>query len=38
MCPLSWLPTVSRKMKNYQFRPQKLPMDISEKNERKVIH
>ena len=38
MCPVSWLPTVSWKMKNCKFQPQSLPMDISEKNQSKVMH
>ena len=35
---LRWLPTVSSKVKKCKFQPQKLPMDISEKNETKVMH
>ena len=35
---LRWLPRVSSKVKKYKFQPQKLSMDISEKNETKVMH
>ena len=36
---LRWLPTVSSKVKKeFKFQPQKLPIDISEKNETKVIY
>ena len=35
---LRWLPTVSSKVKKCTFQPQKLPIDISEKNETKVMH
>ena len=35
---LTWLPTVSWKVKQCKFQPQKLPMDISEKDETKVRH
>ena len=35
---LRWLPTVSSKVKKCKFQTQKPPMDISEKNETKVMY
>ena len=35
---LRWLLTDSSKVKKCKFQPQQLPMDISEKNETKIMH
>ena len=35
---LMWLSTVSWKVEKCNFQPQKVPMDILEKNETKVMH
>ena len=35
---LRWLPNVYSKVEKCKFQPQKVPMDISEKNKTKVMH